>query len=467
MLKGIDISKYQYDNHIDLNKIKFDFAIVKATEGIGYVDRACDRFVQQLISMGKPWGFYHFARTENNPIAEAKNFVKNTKNYFHRGIVALDYEPSNAKQSDVHWCSQWLQTVIDETGVIPLLYTYEGLENRFDWSEVVNMNVGLWIAKYPSKSTIVYNYDNSVCSKPKLRNWKSCAMWQFAGDNGRLDGYSHGIDCDVFYGDVSAWNAYAGKDKGTVETAINDGLICVEQSNDSYMTVLGFDERKNMMAFDGVGIEALINCNYFNGNTTLGVAQGDDVSKVPHQKEFCVLYQLNNGDVGSCLASDYWYNDSDVDFAFSPYCVTMLNNNHYNDFRPLFKSIACGNKDHTPTQTTAVFKVQGKWNFVVGKSETPSTISRKLFNRGADTIAILDGGGSTGMIVNHVWKFKTDRPIVSCLAFIKCVDDNVKVPIEDLQENEKDYKQMYAEEVAKNDELNERITNALKILGGE
>lgn len=41
-MNGIDISNWQRD--INLSAIKADFVIVKATEGIGYVDKSCDAF---------------------------------------------------------------------------------------------------------------------------------------------------------------------------------------------------------------------------------------------------------------------------------------------------------------------------------------------------------------------------------------------------------------------------------------
>lgn len=56
-MNGIDISNWQRD--INLSAIKADFVIVKATEGIGYVDKSCDAFFQKALSLGKKLGFYH------------------------------------------------------------------------------------------------------------------------------------------------------------------------------------------------------------------------------------------------------------------------------------------------------------------------------------------------------------------------------------------------------------------------
>ena len=56
-MQGIDISSWQAG--IDLSRVPCDFVIVKATQGTWYVSESCDAQVQQAISLGKPFGFYH------------------------------------------------------------------------------------------------------------------------------------------------------------------------------------------------------------------------------------------------------------------------------------------------------------------------------------------------------------------------------------------------------------------------
>ena len=41
-------------------------------------------------------------------------------------------------------------------------------------------------------------------------------MWQWTS-SGRLNGYGGNLDCNVFYGDVSTWDAYVGKSTSTVK----------------------------------------------------------------------------------------------------------------------------------------------------------------------------------------------------------------------------------------------------------
>lgn len=205
-LNGIDISKWQ--KGLDLSKIKCDFVIVKATEGIGYVDPECDRFYQKAKSLGKKLGFYHFARPSNNAVKEAQYFYQQTKNYFHEAIPVLDWEYKPT--SNVAWANAWLDEVYRLSGVRPMIYMSESVVNANEWSAVVKGNYGLWVARYRDNNPD-YNYDmTNAGKKPSVRWWSGYAMWQWTS-SGRLNGYSGNLDCDVFYGDATAWDKYAGK----------------------------------------------------------------------------------------------------------------------------------------------------------------------------------------------------------------------------------------------------------------
>ena len=205
-LKGIDISKWQAG--IDLSKVDCDFVIVKATEGIGYVDRKCDSFYQQAKRLGKKLGFYHFARPRNDAVREAQYFYNNTKNYFGEAIPILDWEAEN--KSDVAWAKRWLDEVYRLSGVKPLIYMSESVANAYNWSSVANADYGLWVAKYRDNNPD-YNYNMANAgTRPRVKWWKFYCMWQWTS-TGRLNGYSGNLDCNVFYGDQSTWDKYAGK----------------------------------------------------------------------------------------------------------------------------------------------------------------------------------------------------------------------------------------------------------------
>ena len=204
MLKGIDISHHQ--KGLDLSKIECDFVIVKATEGIGYVDECCDGFFQQGLKLGKKLGFYHFARPVNDAVKEAQFFYSKTKNYFGKAIPILDWEMENKK--DVAWRKRWLDEVYRLSGVKPMIYMSLSVMNSYDWSPVVAGDYGLWVASY-GKNPVSYNYNHSWATKPSPRWWSFIRMWQWGSQN-RLDGWSGNLDANEFYGDKTAWDKYAG-----------------------------------------------------------------------------------------------------------------------------------------------------------------------------------------------------------------------------------------------------------------
>lgn len=288
-MNGIDISNWQ--RGIDLSQVPCDFVIAKATEGIGYVDKCCDGFIQQAKSLGKKLGFYHFARPVNDAVSEARFFYENTKNYFGEAIPILDWEAEN--KSDVAWAKRWLDEVYRLSGVKPMIYMSESVENSYDWSPVVNGDYGLWIAKYRDYDAD-YNYDMSNAgTNPRVTHWSFYAMWQWTSA-GRLNGYGGDLDCNVFYGDASTWDKYVGKSgttqpvKPTQPTKKSNEEIANEVINGAWGNG---DDRVNRLTssgYDANAIQAIV-------NQKLGVNPTSTVE----------YYTVQSGDTLSAIASKY------------------------------------------------------------------------------------------------------------------------------------------------------------------
>lgn len=208
MQNGIDISNHQgkMDLAAVLKQTATDFVICKATEGTGFIDKYCDKFMVIAQNAKKQIGFYHFARPEYNTArAEADFFVRQTKGYFNKGIPVLDWE--SAGKSNVKWAKEWLDRVYSVTGVKPVIYMSESVVNAYNWKAVAEAGYGLWVARYRDYN-IDRNYDMSTCGKkPVVKWWSFYMMWQWTSV-GRLDGYSGNLDCNAFYGDRAAWDAY-------------------------------------------------------------------------------------------------------------------------------------------------------------------------------------------------------------------------------------------------------------------
>ena len=206
-LNGIDISAWQ--DGINLNKIDFDFAIFKATEGTGYVDRCCDKFYQTAKKRGKCLGVYHFANGKNYK-DEADFFLKNIEGYIGEAVLVLDWESANnslfGASGEKKWVKNWLDYVYKKTGVRPMLYIQQSAMSRF--KDIGDY--GLWVAQYANNNTTGYQ------TSPWNEGAYTCAIRQYTS-SGSLSGYSGNLDLDKFYGDVPAWNKYAGKGNATKE----------------------------------------------------------------------------------------------------------------------------------------------------------------------------------------------------------------------------------------------------------
>lgn len=196
ILKGIDISNHQ--KGFSLSATNPDFVIVKATEGLRFVDKYCDGFVQDALRLNIPFGYYHFARS-NDPAKEATYFYDNTKNYVGKGIPILDFEVPNSNS----WIETWCKTFYQLSGIKPWFYTYSDyINNQGYGTPWVKANCGLWLAGYPRAYT---SYPGPDCPY-KHAGW-TLAAWQFTNSLA-MGGMS--IDGDFFYGDRTAWDKYVG-----------------------------------------------------------------------------------------------------------------------------------------------------------------------------------------------------------------------------------------------------------------
>ena len=296
-LKGIDISNHQ--RGLDLSKIDCDFVIIKATEGKSYVDKSCDSFFQQALSLGKKLGVYHFANNSDNTARqEADWFIQNTRGYIGKAIPVLDWEDNIT--DNVSWALEWLQRVEEAYGCKPLIYMSESVVNRHDWSPVANANYGIWVAKYRDNLPD-YNYDMSKAGNmPSIKYWSTMALWQWTS-TGRLNGWNGNLDCNVFYGDATAWDKYVGSGSGsnTPSNPITPQQPSRLSNEEMAKKVIAgeygdYPERKTRLEAEGYNYEAIqkiVNQTYANSSSyqTYVVKSGDTLSGIG--SKFGVTYQ--------------------------------------------------------------------------------------------------------------------------------------------------------------------------------
>lgn len=202
MLKGVDLSHWQstFNNFNDV-----DFAFIKATEGVGYVDPACDTLYQRAKNSGKLLGVYHYARPDlgNSAISEADWFIDNIKGYLNESILALDWEEGYL--GNVEWAKAFLDRVKERTGIKGLIYMSASPMREYDWSSVSNADYGLWVANYGKNNG---QPQENVFNNYPLKYWSFYALWQYTS-KGRVNGYNGDVDMNYFSGDAEAWRKYA------------------------------------------------------------------------------------------------------------------------------------------------------------------------------------------------------------------------------------------------------------------
>lgn len=209
-LNGIDISHHQGDAGLSISifeKMSFDFAIMKATDGCNFVDSWCDKYYQSAKKRGKLLGVYHYARG-TDPEKEVDYFITNCKNYIGEALIALDWEEQyNQSFKNPNWAKQWLDIFYSKTGVRPLIYMSDSVTEAYNWKEV-SMNYGLWIAQYPDDNIV-----NGYLKDP----WRDgdgqgafaiTAIHQYTS-HGRILPWTGNLDLDIAYMTKDAWSKYA------------------------------------------------------------------------------------------------------------------------------------------------------------------------------------------------------------------------------------------------------------------
>lgn len=299
-MDGIDVSSWQ--TGIDISQVECDFVVTKATEGTSYVNPDCDRVYQQAKSLGKELGVYHYA-SGGDAVAEANYFVDNITGYIGEAILVLDFEGRAVNLGPV-WAKTFLDTVYTRTGVKPLIYMSASVVSRYDWSSVRAGDYGLWIAGYPRGYTVFYGYNTDIAMNYNAGAWSDCvAMYQYTS-SGRLSGYSGNLDMNVFYGDESAWNAYAGG--GNAVTAPSEPV----NSPATTYTVRRGDCLYNIALSYGVNWQDIANRNGIRSPYIIYPGQVLTISGGE-----VTTYTVRSGDCLSTIASRYgttWQNLANI-----------------------------------------------------------------------------------------------------------------------------------------------------------
>lgn len=204
-IKGIDISHHQ--GKVDWSKVKQDFVILKASEGLSFKDAMFESYRTSARAKKIPLGFYHFARGID-PVKEADWFLRCVNEIKIGEVLALDFEIHIA--DPIGFCNKFVERIHEKVGFWLLFYSYSSMAALFKSGSV--LNCGLWIAD-PS-------------ARPRTGAWKTWAIWQYTvAKAGKTPGFTTTVDQDYFNGTVEQFKKY-GK-WPTVDSTVPAPVVAV------------------------------------------------------------------------------------------------------------------------------------------------------------------------------------------------------------------------------------------------
>ena len=187
---GIDVSHYQ--KNVDWNLIKsqgFEFAIIKATESVDYVDSFFCKNWPAIKDSGLKRGAYHFFRPDVPANEQAILFIEYAELTEGDFPPVLDIETTGSVTPAelLKGIRIWLNIVESHYGIKPIIYTNQKFYNKYLASRFDVYP--LWIARYHSQL-------------PELHNNRKWVLWQY-GNKGIIKGIEGYVDFNVFYGSRS------------------------------------------------------------------------------------------------------------------------------------------------------------------------------------------------------------------------------------------------------------------------
>lgn len=201
-LNGIDVASWQSDT-VTCAVQDYDFAVVKSSEGTWYANPKMAAQLSCAQRRGKKIGVYHYADGADATV-EADHFVSSIGGYRGQALLALDFEMGGNKVYYTSGAGDWIRTFVNRvhavTGVWPVIYIPESGVGKIPAD--VRANCAIWPAAYATMNPTGWQ------SQPWHGGKFNEAMRQYTSE-GVLAGYAGRLDLDIFYGDGTAWDAYA------------------------------------------------------------------------------------------------------------------------------------------------------------------------------------------------------------------------------------------------------------------
>lgn len=199
-VQGIDVSSHQPS--VDWSQVLQagkTFAFMRATDGLDYTDSQFGTYWNGALEAGVLRGAYHFYRTNDDPTAQAENFLSVVHLLPGDLPPVVDFEKTTGSESIsqiLQNLQTWLDVVEKATGRVPIIYTGPDYWNSFGTSAFGSYP--LWVAEY------------GVQSPKPAAGWPAWTFWQYS-ETGSVPGISVPVDLDVFSGTLAELQSLTGR----------------------------------------------------------------------------------------------------------------------------------------------------------------------------------------------------------------------------------------------------------------
>jgi Lyzozyme M1 (1,4-beta-N-acetylmuramidase) len=192
-ITGIDVSKHT--GRINWERIKqqhVDFAYVKSTEGVSYIDPCFSFNFREAKRVGIPVGVYHFFRFNRSGEEQALHFMKNVS------MDKLDLPPV----VDVEEWGQYNQSKDAEKVSAELRTFIDLVEEKCDHSVIIYSDKHSYSKYVQGRFEENDIWICSLGSRPDIdRKW---TFWQNS-HTGKYKGAQGKVDVNVFNGSPEKW----------------------------------------------------------------------------------------------------------------------------------------------------------------------------------------------------------------------------------------------------------------------
>lgn len=281
-MKGIDVAKW--NGVIDWKKVKnagVQFAIIKAINKQCKVEDAFDRNYAGALSVGLPIDVYNYsyATTETKAKTDAQA-VLNAISGKKVGTVWLDVEDKiqqNLGMTLVNIINVYRE-IIEKAGYGFGVYTGLSFYNTLLRPYHSFLDCKFWIARYPSRAIIGFDFEPDASKKPNILNdlWG----WQYSSTC-RIDGINGNVDVSLRY------DLENKKESGIVQYSLaNDGNMQISKNfkvrefrckdgSDAILIDVDFVKDNLQKIRDHFGVPITINSAYRTSahNTKVGGAK--------------------------------------------------------------------------------------------------------------------------------------------------------------------------------------------------